>query len=108
MENPINRWDLESMVVKLVNGSAVTQTKLTRSGFHPFKGRLYCPLLILKDGVFLSVIVNEFKFIYLASSSVFHGRSPLGGLFKLQVDGLVHLENPAMMNDCCQYLRTVR
>jgi len=78
MENPINRRDPEGIVVKLVNGRAVAQAKLTRSGFDPFEGRLFCPLLILKDGVFLSVIVNEFKFVYLASSSVFHSHSPLG------------------------------
>jgi hypothetical protein len=78
MENPINRRDLEGIVVKLVNGSAVAQAKLTRSGFDPFEGRLFCPFLILKDGVFLSVIVNEFKFVYLVSSSVFHSHSPLG------------------------------
>jgi hypothetical protein len=78
MENPINRRNLEGVVVKLVNGGAVAQAKLTRSGFNPFEGHLFCPLLVLKDGVFLSVIVNEFKFVYLASSSVFHSYSPLG------------------------------
>jgi len=78
MENPINRRYLEGIVVKLVNGSAIAQAKLTRSCFDPFEGRLFCPLLVLKDGVFLSVIVNEFKFVYRVSSSVFHGHSPLG------------------------------
>jgi hypothetical protein len=76
MENPINRRDLEGIVVKLVHGGAVAQAKPTRSGFDPFEGRLFCPLLVLKDGVFLSVIVNELKFVYLARSSVFHNHSP--------------------------------
>jgi hypothetical protein len=78
MENPINRRDLEGFVVNLVYGSAVAQAKLTRSGVDPFEGPLFCPFLILKDGVFLAVIVNEFKFVYQMSFSVFHSYSPLG------------------------------
>ena len=75
MENPINHRDLEGIVVKLVNSSAVAQAKQARSRFDPFEGRLFCPFLIFKNGVFLSVIVDEFKFVYLVSFSVFHSPS---------------------------------
>jgi hypothetical protein len=77
MENPINHRNLEGTVVELVNGSAIAQAKQTRSGFDPFEGRLLRPFLILKNSVFLSVIVNEFKFVYLVGFSVFHSPSPL-------------------------------
>jgi hypothetical protein len=75
MENPINQRDLEGIVVKPVNSSTVAQAKQTQSGFDPLEGRLFCPVLIFKNSVFLSVIVNEFKFVYLVSFSVFHGPS---------------------------------
>ena len=75
MENPINHRDLEGIVVKLVNSSAVAQAKQARSRFDPFEGRLFCPFLIFKNGVFLSVIIDEFKFVYLVSFSVFHSPS---------------------------------
>src|SRR5215469_1950705 len=82
MENPTNRRDLEGIVVDLVDSSAVAQAKPTRSGFDPFEGRLFCPFLIFANRVFLSVIVNEFKFVYPVSFSVFHSPSqvsdPLG------------------------------
>src|SRR5262245_10217284 len=78
MENPINHWDLEGIVVNLVNSSAVAQAKPSRSGFDPFERQLFCPFLIFKNGVFLSVIVNEFEFVYLVSFFVFHSPSPGG------------------------------
>ena len=59
MEDPINHRDLESIVVNLVNSSAVAQAKPSRSGFDPFERWFFCPFLILKDCVFLSMIVNE-------------------------------------------------
>ena len=77
MENPLNHRDLEGIVVKLVNSSAVAQAKQARSRFDPFEGRLFCPFLIFKNGVFLSVIIDEFKFVYLVSFSVFHSPSPV-------------------------------
>jgi hypothetical protein len=64
MENPINHRDLEGIVVNLVNSSAVAQAKPSRSGFDPFERQLFCPFLIFKNCVLLSVIVNDFKFIY--------------------------------------------
>src|SRR5215475_7222872 len=78
MENPINHRDLEGFIVKPVDNSAVAQAKQTRSGFDPFERRLFCPFLIFKNGVFLSVIVNEFEFVYLVSFFVFHSPSPGG------------------------------
>ena len=75
MESPINHRDRKGIVVNLVNSSAVAQAEPTRSGFDPFEGRLFCPFLIFKNSVFLSVIVNEFKFVYLVSFSVFHSSS---------------------------------
>jgi hypothetical protein len=72
MENPINHRDLEGIVVNPVNSCAVAQAKPTRSGFDPLEGQLLCPSLIFKNSVFLSVIVNDFKFVYLVSFSVFH------------------------------------
>jgi len=77
MENPIDHRDLEGVVVKFVDSSAIAQAKQTRSGFDPFEGRLFSPFLILKNGIFRSVIVNEFKFVYLARFSVFHNPSPI-------------------------------
>jgi hypothetical protein len=77
MEDPINHRDLEGVVVKLVDSSAVAQTKPSRSGFDPFEGRLFGPFLIFKNGVFLSLIVNEFEFVYLARFSAVH--NPLSG-----------------------------
>jgi hypothetical protein len=67
----------EGIVVKPFDSSAVTQAEQTRSGFDPFEGRLFCPFLIFKNGVFVSVIVNEFEFIYLVRFFVFHSASPV-------------------------------
>src|SRR5215831_15371012 len=67
MENPIDHRDLEGVGVKLVDSSAVAQAKPSRSGFSPFERQTFCSFLIFKNGVFLPVIVNEFKFVYLAS-----------------------------------------
>src|SRR5215475_9170957 len=77
-ENSINHRDLESIVVNPVNGSAVAQAKPRRSGFDPFERRFFCPFLIFKNCVFLSVIVNESKFVHLASFSIFHSPSQVG------------------------------
>jgi len=77
MENPINHRDLEGIVVNPVNSSAVAQAEQTRPGFDPFEGRHFCPFLIFKNDVFLSVFVNEFKFVYLLNFSVFHSPSPV-------------------------------
>jgi hypothetical protein len=60
--------NLESIVVNLGNSSAIAQAEPTRSDFDPFEGRLFCPFLIFKNGVFLSVIINEFNFVYLVST----------------------------------------
>jgi hypothetical protein len=78
MENPINHRDFEGIIVNLVDSSAVAQAKGSRSGFGPFERLRFCPFLILKSCVFLSVIVNEFKFVYLACFSVFHRPSQVG------------------------------
>src|SRR5262249_9347328 len=86
MENPVNRRDLEGVIVNLVNGSAVAQAKPSRSGFDPFEGRLFGPHLIFKNCVFLSLIVNDLKFVYLARFSAFH--SPLSAWGRLQPRGL--------------------
>src|SRR5262245_63286964 len=100
MENPINHRDLEGVVVKLVDSSAVAQAKETWSGFDPFSERLFCPFLLFKNLVFLSVIFNEFEFVYLARLSVFH--NPLRRrLFRLHVGGLLHLQDPATANGSC-------
>jgi hypothetical protein len=77
IENPIDHRDLEGIVVKLVNSSAVAQAKQTRSGFDPFERWLLHAFLIFKNRVSLSVIVNEFKFVYLVGFYVFHNPSPL-------------------------------
>jgi len=77
MEDPIIYRHLEGVVVKLVDSSTVAQAKQTWPGFDPFEGRFFCPFLIFKNGVFLSVTVNEFEFVYLVSFSVFHSLSPV-------------------------------
>src|SRR5262249_20902208 len=74
MENPIDHRDLEGVVVKLVDSSAVAQAKPSRSGFSPFERQT--SFLIFKNCVVLPVIVNEFEFVYLVRLSVFHGPSP--------------------------------
>src|SRR5262245_43012632 len=89
-QNFINHRDLEGIVVNPVNSSAVAQAKPRRSRFDPFERRFFCPFLIFKNSVFLSVIVNEFKFVYLACFSVFHWR-----LFRLKLRRLVDLETSA-------------
>jgi hypothetical protein len=105
-ENSINHRDLEGIVVNPVNSSAVAQAKPRRSGFDPFERRFFCPFLIFKNCVFLSVIVNEFKFVYLASFSVFHSRLRLA-ILRLQLRRLVNLENPAtVIGSCCRCQRT--
>src|SRR5262245_54032746 len=105
-ENFVNHRDLEGIVVNPVNSSAVAQAKPRRSSFDPFERRFFCPFLIFKNGVFLSVIVNEFKFVYLASSSVFHSPSQAGDS-RLRLRRLVNLENPAtVIGSCCRCQRT--
>ena len=64
----------EGIVVNLVNGSAVAQAKRSRSRFDKFEGRLFGPCLIFKNRVFLSLIVNELEFVYLARFPAFHRR----------------------------------
>jgi hypothetical protein len=78
MENPINHRDIESIVVDLVDSSAVAQAKPSRPSFDPFEGRLFGAFLVFKNCVFLSLIVNELKFVYLARSSAFHSPSQVG------------------------------
>jgi len=67
MKDPIDHPELEGVVVNLANGSTVAQAERTWSGFDKFEGRLFRPFLIFKNSVFLSVIVNEFNFVYLVS-----------------------------------------
>src|SRR5262245_51847306 len=102
MENSINHRDLEGIIVNLVNSSAVAQAKPSRSGFDPFEGLLFGPFLIFKNGVFLSLIVNEFKFVYLASFSVFHILLSGWRFFTLQPRRLVNLETPSMVIGSCR------
>src|SRR5262245_13126749 len=87
-ENPIDHRDLEGIVVNPVNSSAVAQAKPRRSGFDPFERRFFCPFLIFKNCVFLSVIVNEYKFVYLASFSVLHNHSQVGDSLGCNFAGL--------------------
>ena len=75
MEDPIYHRDLKSIVVNLVDSSAVAQAIPSRSGFDPFERLLFCPFLIFKNCVFLSVIVNGSEFVYRVSFSVFHNAS---------------------------------
>ena len=56
MKNPVDHRDLEGIVVNLVNISAIAQTKPSRPSFDPFERRLFYPLLIFKNCVFLSAI----------------------------------------------------
>ena len=65
MEDALDRRDLKGVVINLVDGSSVAQAKPARSGFDPFEGPLFCAFLIFINGVFLSMLVNEFKFAYL-------------------------------------------
>jgi hypothetical protein len=88
MENSINHRDLKGIVVNPVNSSAVAQAKPRRSGFDPFERRFFCPFLIFKNCVFLSVIVNEFKFVYLACFSFFHSLSQVGDSLGCNFAGL--------------------
>ena len=75
MEDPVYHWNLEGIVVNLVNGSAVAQAIPGRSGFDPFKRLLFCPFLIFKNCVFLSVTVNDFELVYPVRFSIFHSAS---------------------------------
>ena len=75
MEDPVYHRNLEGIVVNLVNGSAVAQAIPGRSGFDPFKRLRFCPFLMFKNYVFLSVTVNDFEFVYRMSFSIFHGAS---------------------------------
>ena len=72
--------NLEGVIVDLVYEGAVTKTKPTRSRLDPFEGGLFCAFLIFQNGVFLSVIVNEFKFAYLVCLSVLHNPAPISQL----------------------------
>jgi hypothetical protein len=65
MKDSVNRHDLEGIVVNLVDGCSVAETKPTWSGLHPFERRFFHAFLIFKNSVFLSMIVNELKFVYL-------------------------------------------
>jgi hypothetical protein len=42
------------------------------SGFDPFEEPFLHAFLIFKNGVFASMIVNEFKFVYLLRFSILH------------------------------------
>jgi hypothetical protein len=68
--------NLEGVIVNLVYDGAVAQAKPTRSRFHPLEGGLFGAFLIFQNGIFLSVIVNEFKFAYLVRLSVLHNPFP--------------------------------
>jgi len=94
MKNPGDHRDLEGIVVNLVNISAIAQTKPSRPSFDPFERRLFYPLLIFKNCVFLSLIVNDFKFVYRVSFPGFHNPSQDGEFFKL-LRRLVDLGYPA-------------
>jgi hypothetical protein len=72
--------NLEGVIVNLVYDGAVAQAKPTRSRFHPLEGGLFGAFLIFQNGIFLSVIVNEFKFAYLVRLSVLHNHSPISQL----------------------------
>ncbi len=93
MENPINHRDFEGIVVNLVDSSAVAQAKRSRSGFGPFERLRFCPFLIFKSGVFLSVIVNEFKFVYLTCFSIFHSPSQVWDSLGCNFAGLCIFSN---------------
>ena len=56
-------FNLEGVFVNPVYDGAVAQAKPTRSLFDPLKGGLFGAFLIFQNGVFLSVIVDEFKFV---------------------------------------------
>lgn len=77
--------NLEGVIVDLVYEGAVTKTKPTRSRLDPFEGGLFCAFLIFQNGVFLSVIVNEFKFAYLVCLSVLHNPAPISQLIPVAV-----------------------
>jgi hypothetical protein len=88
LENTIDVRDLEGVIVKLVEGSAVAQAKQTWSRFDPFEGWLFCPFLIFENGVFLSAIVKKFEFVYLVSSCAFHSPSPGSDCLGCKLAGL--------------------
>jgi hypothetical protein len=44
------------------------------SGLDPFEGPFLYAFLIFKNSVFVSMIVNEFKFVYLLRFSILHNR----------------------------------
>src|SRR5262245_33993297 len=60
--------DLKGIVVNLGDSSSVAQAEPTRSGLDPFERPLFRPFPIFKNSVFLSVIVNEFNFVYMVSN----------------------------------------
>ena len=78
MENPINHRDLESIVVDLVDSSAVAQAKPSRSSLIHLRDGFSVPSWYSKTVYSLSLIVNELKFVYLARSSAFHSPSQVG------------------------------
>jgi hypothetical protein len=77
--------NLEGVIVNLVYDGAVAQAKPTRSLFDPLKGGLFDAFLIFQNGVFLSVIVDEFKFAYLVRLSVLHNPPPSSQLATVTV-----------------------
>jgi hypothetical protein len=77
--------NLEGVIVNLDYDSAVAQAKPTRSRFDPLQGGLLGAFLIFQNGVFLSVIVNEFKFAYLVRLSVLHNPTPISQLATVAV-----------------------
>jgi hypothetical protein len=77
--------NLEGVIVNLDYDSAVAQAKPTRSRFDPLQGGLFGAFLIFQNGVFLSVIVNEFKFAYLVRLSVLHNPTPISQLATVAV-----------------------
>ena len=103
MENPINHRNFEGIVVNLVDSSAVAQAKRSRPGFGPFERLRFCSFLIFKSCVFLSMIVNEFKFVYLACFSVFHSPSQVWDSLGCNFAGLWILRTPAtVIGSCCR------
>src|SRR5262249_48370667 len=62
----------ERFIVKLVDGSSVGEPKPAWPGREPFEGRRFYNVLIFNQSVFVSLVVSDFKLVYLPRFSDLH------------------------------------
>src|SRR5262249_14150875 len=75
----------ERFIVDLADGSSVGQPKPTCPGFAPFQGARFRNVLILNESVVISVLVHDFKLVYLTRFFAFHSFTPLFPRFEFRL-----------------------